>query len=203
MRFFDANLREMNSNGAEFSEFADQVMQRIHSLKEKKQKQEISSKEHKKEMGRVSSEVDEKLKNTIKEYFLKRADELVLFQLAEEQLPLVSDAKGKLYSLLADVLIKEKPALQPLRLPDDLQNLFRAVSRGISSPDLSRFPNSCFLTFQFTLAKPLLTKDDDPFHLLENPIRQDWVFKLPVFEASSWKGCLNSAVTMRIGRDKE
>lgn len=60
-------------------------------------------------------------------------------------------------------------------------------------PDLSLLsPGSWFLQFTFTLAKPWLSKDDDPFYVTEsvNPVRKDKVFKVPLMSASSWKGLL-------------
>jgi CRISPR-associated protein Cmr2 len=62
-----------------------------------------------------------------------------------------------------------------------------------SSPDLSALPpGSWFLQFTFTLAKPWMSKDDDPFYVAEsvNPVRKDKVFKVPLMSAASWKGLL-------------
>ena len=62
-----------------------------------------------------------------------------------------------------------------------------------SSPDLSALPSgSWFLQFTFTLAKPWISKDDDPFYVAEsvNPVRKDKVFKVPMMSAASWKGLL-------------
>ncbi len=61
------------------------------------------------------------------------------------------------------------------------------------SPDLTLLPpGAWFLQFTFTLAKPWISKDDDPFYVAEsvNPVRKDKVFKVPVMAASSWKGLL-------------
>ncbi len=62
-----------------------------------------------------------------------------------------------------------------------------------AAPDLSLLPpGAWFLQFKFTLAKPWISKDDDPFYVAEsvNPVRKDKVFKVPVMAASSWKGLL-------------
>lgn len=62
-----------------------------------------------------------------------------------------------------------------------------------SAPILATLPTgSWFLQFTFTLAKPWLSKDDDPFYVAEsvNPVRKDKVFKVPMMSASSWKGLL-------------
>jgi len=57
-------------------------------------------------------------------------------------------------------------------------------------------PGSWFLQFTFTLAKPWMSKDDDPFYVAEsvNPVRKDKVFKVPMMSASSWKGLLRWTV---------
>lgn len=60
-------------------------------------------------------------------------------------------------------------------------------------PDMALLPpGSWFLQFTFTLAKPWISKDDDPFYVAEsvNPVRKDKVFKVPCMAASSWKGLL-------------
>ena len=60
-------------------------------------------------------------------------------------------------------------------------------------PDMASLPpGSWFLQFTFTLAKPWISKDDDPFYVAEsvNPVRKDKVFKVPMMSASSWKGLL-------------
>jgi len=202
MSSFDANLRFGKSIKYDWTDFSKHVNTEKAAIDEDRNQGNINEEDYKDDVKELERRVARKLDEVVLEAYLKKADELPFFLLSNLRIPLSRDSKGTLYSFLADALFDANHSIQQLRLYEDLQNLFRAVSRGISSPDLSRFPNSCFLTFQFALAKPLLSKDDDPFHFLENPIRQDWVFKLPVFEASSWKGCLNSAVTMRIGREK-
>ncbi|WP_049753706.1 RAMP superfamily CRISPR-associated protein [Prosthecochloris aestuarii] len=55
-------------------------------------------------------------------------------------------------------------------------------------------PFSFVLSFGFELRKPFLSKDDEAFHLLDNPVRKDKVFKTPVIAASGWKGALRYAL---------
>ncbi len=60
-------------------------------------------------------------------------------------------------------------------------------------PDMQHLPlGSWFLQFGFTLTKPWMSKDDDPFYVAEsvNPVRKDKVFKVPMMAAASWKGLL-------------
>ncbi|MFZ5820881.1 MAG: RAMP superfamily CRISPR-associated protein [Chloroflexota bacterium] len=76
-----------------------------------------------------------------------------------------------------------------------------------SSPDLFLLPpGSWFLQFAFKLAKPWISKDDDPFYVAEsvNPVRKDKVFKVPVMAASSWKGLLRwTAMRTRLAQKKD
>ena len=66
-----------------------------------------------------------------------------------------------------------------------------------AAPDLQRLPlGSWFLHFTFTLAKPWLSRDDDPFYVAEsvNPVRKDKAFKVPLMSAAAWKGLLHWTV---------
>lgn len=60
-------------------------------------------------------------------------------------------------------------------------------------------PSWIGLRVDFTLVRPLYSKDDRVFHLLENPLRKDRVFGLPYMSAASWKGLLRWACWMRAG----
>jgi len=52
---------------------------------------------------------------------------------------------------------------------------------------------SFFLHIEFRLATPFLSQDDEPFYLLDNPIKKDKVFKVPMVSGSTWKGNLRWA----------
>jgi len=73
-------------------------------------------------------------------------------------------------------------------------------------PDLTLLPpGSWFLQFTYTLAKPWMSKDDDPFYVAEsvNPVRKDKVFKVPMMSAASWKGLLRwTAMHIRLAQKK-
>ena len=47
---------------------------------------------------------------------------------------------------------------------------------------------SAALTLRFRLLTPLLTRDDDPFYLFDNPVRKDHVHGVPFLAAASLKG---------------
>ena len=71
-------------------------------------------------------------------------------------------------------------------------SLMRKVNlEAPSSPDLSTLPShSFFVQFRFTLARPFISRDDETFHVMDNPVRKDKVFKVPMVSAASWKGNL-------------
>ncbi len=75
----------------------------------------------------------------------------------------------------------------------------------LSSPDIkvatpifsnnSSFLNSLpkyatLIEIIFTLKKPYLSKDDDNFYIIDNPIVKDKVFKPPMVRPTTWKGAL-------------
>ena len=90
------------------------------------------------------------------------------------------DPKPKQSVYATALIAKQWPALRTL---------------GLLQPSMlldSLPPGSWFLQFAFTLAKPWISKDDDPFYVAEsvNPVRKDKVFKVPVMSAAAWKGLL-------------
>ncbi len=54
-------------------------------------------------------------------------------------------------------------------------------------------PLSFMITIPFRLHKPYLSKDETDFYLLDNPVKTEKIFKMPMVAASSWKGALRSA----------
>ncbi len=66
-------------------------------------------------------------------------------------------------------------------------------------PDISMFPEGSWaLSFKFRLKKPYISKDDTDFYIIDNPIRKEWVFKLPYIAASQWKGALRAAMVKQL-----
>lgn len=86
-------------------------------------------------------------------------------------------------------------------------------------PDCNSFvnlpPYSFMLKFLFTLRKPYLSRDEEEFYLLDNPLRKEKVFRMPMITSTSWKGALrytfwqnglneNDEVVQRLfGNDRE
>ena len=57
---------------------------------------------------------------------------------------------------------------------------------------------SFFLSFEFTLKKPYISRDDEPYYIIDNPVRKDKVFKIPMVSPSQWKGTLHAAMARDI-----
>lgn len=61
--------------------------------------------------------------------------------------------------------------------------------------DLSILPEYSFaIQLTFKLAKPYISKDEQEFYIIDNPVRKDKVSGLPYVAPSSWKGSLRSAL---------
>lgn len=67
--------------------------------------------------------------------------------------------------------------------------------------DFTRLPDTTWfgLSVSFTLKSPWYSKDDHPFHVLDNPVHKDRVFGVPFMSAASWKGLLRWACRMQAG----
>ncbi len=72
-----------------------------------------------------------------------------------------------------------------------------------SLPDESQFKTlfpsgSFFLRIPFTLRKPYISRDDKEFYILDNPVKKEWVFKVPYVAPSQWKGALRAAMVKQL-----
>ncbi|RLB37493.1 MAG: CRISPR-associated protein [Deltaproteobacteria bacterium] len=66
-------------------------------------------------------------------------------------------------------------------------------------PDLSIFPTGSWaMQVHFTLRKPYLSKDDVDFYIIDNPVKKEWVFKVPYVASSQWKGALRAAMVREL-----
>lgn len=54
-------------------------------------------------------------------------------------------------------------------------------------------PLSLAIQFKIELRKPYISRDDQAFYILDNPVRKDKLLQLPCVAGSSWKGALRSA----------
>ena len=93
-----------------------------------------------------------------------------------------------------------------LRQTNNLESYFKGVQAQLQGlgllpqlPDLGGFPAGTFtIHFTFTLKTPYLSKDDSPFQLFDNPMRKEWVFKLPYIAATQWKGALQATMVKQL-----
>ncbi|MCL6589075.1 MAG: hypothetical protein K6U80_03895 [Firmicutes bacterium] len=97
------------------------------------------------------------------------------------------------------------------KLIQDLPKMFEEYRNILTEFELDRLPDisglplySLLLHFEFTLAKPYLSRDDKIVYPTDNPLRKDKVFKLPMIAPSAWKGNLRAAVNlMNTGKDNK
>jgi len=84
-----------------------------------------------------------------------------------------------------------KNGLEKLKLPSNLN----------IKPDFKNFYNPSWMGIEveFVMETPWYSRDDRPFHVLDNPIRKDRVFGVPFMSAASWKGLLRWACRMQAG----
>jgi len=65
--------------------------------------------------------------------------------------------------------------------------------------DLTSFPRYSFaFHFTFILRKSYLSRDDTDWHILDNPLKKEWVFKLPYVASTQWKGALRAAMMQQL-----
>lgn len=78
-----------------------------------------------------------------------------------------------------------------LKLPPDLH----------LEPDNTHLPDSSWfgIDVSFMLETPWYSRDERPFHVLDNPVRKDRVFGVPFMSAASWKGLLRWACRIQAG----
>ncbi len=55
-------------------------------------------------------------------------------------------------------------------------------------------PYSFFIRFTFTLAQPYISRDEQDFYIIDNPVRKDKIFGLPYVASTSWKGSFRAAL---------
>lgn len=79
-----------------------------------------------------------------------------------------------------------------------------AVFRGLgllpSLPDLTAFPTGTWgIQLSFKLITPYISLDDTEWHILDNPVKKEKLFKLPCVTPSQWKGALRAAIRRENG----
>lgn len=85
-----------------------------------------------------------------------------------------------------------------LPIPPDFAALWQHVA--LPRPDLNLLPvGSWAIQFRFRLRTPYLSRDEELFHVIDNPVRAEPLWGLPFVAPTSWKGLLREAV--RTGGD--
>ncbi len=77
--------------------------------------------------------------------------------------------------------------------------LMLPAALGLDTPPMTLQPGWLTLEIEFSLRTPWFSKDDRPFHVLDNPVRKDRVFGVTYMSAASWKGMLRWACRMQAG----
>ncbi len=74
-----------------------------------------------------------------------------------------------------------------------------ALELASALPDLTILPRNAFsLQLIFTLRKPYISRDDTDFYIIDNPVKKEWVFKVPYVAPSQWKGALRAAIMQEL-----
>lgn len=78
--------------------------------------------------------------------------------------------------------------------------LIRALDLWSPNIPLDNLPQGSFtIQLTFTLKKPYLSKDEQDFYIIDNPVRKDKVFGLPYVAPTQWKGALRAAIRQKEG----
>ncbi len=73
------------------------------------------------------------------------------------------------------------------------------VASDTPLPSITHFPpGSWALHLAFALCKPYISRDDTDFYIIDNPVKKEWVFKVPYIAPSQWKGALRSAMMQEL-----
>jgi CRISPR-associated protein Cmr2 len=122
--------------------------------------------------------------------------------------------KGALTSGLIDECLvlsfREKQSDRTTPDPkNEARQCYMKLAGNISEEDLT-LPDELDLKFQelpistwfgidveFELITPWYSRDDRPFHILDNPVHKDRIFGVPYMSATSWKGLLRWSYEMK------
>jgi CRISPR-associated protein Cmr2 len=80
-----------------------------------------------------------------------------------------------------------------------MEELADALGLKSAQVDPDALPSySVLIHFSFRLHKPYLSKDDTEFYVIDNPVRKEKVFGLPMVAPTQWKGTLRAAMTYQL-----
>jgi CRISPR-associated protein Cmr2 len=74
-------------------------------------------------------------------------------------------------------------------------DVFNNVGLSEYPISLNGFPKySLTIHIEFKLAKPYISRNDEDFYIVDNPILKDKAFQIPMVRPSGWKGALSGAL---------
>lgn len=120
---------------------------------------------------------------------LSKYDEFFLFKeftLFKKHYNLKKDIKEDI-NLLYKTAIFSQPEYS------DKYYALNKILNCLEQQDSNLLPHSIFMQILFSLQTSYISKDDDPFYVIDNPIVKDKVFKIPMVRTSTWKGSLRYA----------
>jgi CRISPR-associated protein Cmr2 len=98
--------------------------------------------------------------------------------------------KGELSRYEQGVIFKNSQLMKKLGIVDkSIEDILKQLSF------------SFIIEFDFILRKSYLSKDDQDFYIIDNPVRKEKIFKVPEVSASAWKGNLRSAMIKLLAED--
>lgn len=102
---------------------------------------------------------------------------------------------GRSRSLIDRLDLKELPReaykefIRQFRYHEEILRLVQMVKHSFNmQDDLRKY--MVLLEIKFTLRKPYISKDDENFYIIDNPVCKDRVFKVPCIRSTTWKGVL-------------
>lgn len=146
-------------------------------------------------------ETVESLKNSLGRD--KKTNDELKKNVQEKAKPLLEGAQRHL--IYHELCWQNKDAANELRSQfassDNAQKLAHstggAIWKAVSRPEVKMDvlpPYSAVFSLYLKLNKPYLSRDENLFYIIDNPVRREKVFGQPYVAASSWKGSLRSAL---------
>jgi len=170
---------------SEIKNLQEQIISFKKKLKQATQKDKIIN---------INEKIEERWKNIfeLSPYFASqwRLLSLLYIKAAQDEDKTISGIiRDKYISLQREQYSKEGKIKNNLESNQVLQ-VYQAITES-KNEEISYLPLfSFFIKFKFTLAKPYISKDDEEFYIIDNPVKKDKVFKVPMVSGSSWKGNL-------------
>lgn len=129
-----------------------------------------------------------------------------------QELPDGSDSYARITLFAQALRSSAKDEIRGNEYKNELENLGKDINSSLlanlnlGTPqqiDLSfLLHGSFFVSFRFSLARPYISRDDELFYIIDNPLVKEKVFKRPMVRPSGWKGALRATIRLKKGWDK-